>query len=344
MNGYSSDNGSAQFHPLFPLLAAPLVKLGVPPLISLTLVNTLASFGLLIVFYKLALLDLDDQKSTFAILMILCSPFAFALFIPYSESLFIFLAALSMYWARSQRWWLAGIAAAMATLTRQQGIFLLLPLAWELWDSSERNWTHFWANFSIGRQYRIPVDKRIPHFNRLTGWSLGLVPIAYTGWILFRAFAIGDVSMNFTSMNAFVYSLLISPNAVRVVPFQEFMWPWQALAAAFHKLWHDADVDIITNLFWGAYYLILLAVSWCKLRTSYRLYCVAITFVSFSYNTGSYHPYMGLIRHLLLGFPVFIGFVNKINLSILGRLLLTSLGLVGFVQLIFLFVMKFWIP
>jgi len=29
--------------------------------------------------------------------------------------------------------------------------------------------------------------------------------------------------------------------------------------------------------------------------------------VSFAYHTGPVHPYMGLPRHLLLAFPVFIG-------------------------------------
>ena len=40
---------------------------------------------------------------------------------------------------------------------------------------------------------------------------------------------------------------------------------------------------------------------------SYRIYSLTMTWLAFSYYTGPYYPYMGLPRHLLLAFPVFIG-------------------------------------
>ena len=41
---------------------------------------------------------------------------------------------------RRRRWLFAGLAGALATLTRQQGIVLALPLAWELWVLEGHRW------------------------------------------------------------------------------------------------------------------------------------------------------------------------------------------------------------
>ncbi len=50
---------------------------------------------------------------------------------PYSESLFLLLSVLVFWWARSRRWELAGLAGALAALTRNVGVLLALPIAVE---------------------------------------------------------------------------------------------------------------------------------------------------------------------------------------------------------------------
>lgn len=49
--------------------------------------------------------------------------------------------------------------------------------------------------------------------------------------------------------------------------------------------------------------------AWRYMRNSYRAYSLIIIRVAFGYHTGMLvsTPYMGLPRHLLLAFPVFIG-------------------------------------
>jgi hypothetical protein len=58
-------------------------------------------------------------------------PTAFFYVAPYSESLFLLLVLASFWWARERRWAAAGVAAALAALTRNLGVLLVLPLAVE---------------------------------------------------------------------------------------------------------------------------------------------------------------------------------------------------------------------
>ncbi|MBN1186863.1 MAG: glycosyltransferase family 39 protein [Bacteroidales bacterium] len=342
--GYRAGDGTLQFHPLYPLFALLLKFLGITPLTSLFLVSTIGSLVSYWCFYMLAQLDTDDNAAWNSVLLLFSSPFAFAFFIPYSESLFVFTAILSLFFARLRRWWVAGLFAALATLTRQQGILLVLPLLWEFFESSGNNqifpsnYIHFKKNLKKQNQSNKGKKKLITNIG-----AICLAPAAYVGWICFRAIFINDVTFDNTNFNSIVYSFLISPDAVKVVPIQSFMFPWKALWLAIGKLIESPDADIVTNLVWGLYYLVLLVLSWRYMHVSYRIYCLATTLISFSYHTGPLHPYMGLVRHLLLGFPVFIGLARKMRKPA-QRFVLISINLIGFFQLIISYTLHIWVP
>ena len=147
---------------------------------------------------------------------------------------------------------------------------------------------------------------------------------------------------NYSNFHDFIYSIAISPSATKVVPFQQFIWPWQALKYSLVKLFTRPDIDIWVNIITAVIFLILLALSWRKLRLSYRLYSLGITWVSFSYYTGSVHPYMGLPRHLFLAFPVFIGLAVVIKKQWM-RLLFLGCSAVGMSFLLVLYVLNTWV-
>ena len=106
----------------------------------------------------------------------LAFPVSFVLFAPYTESLWLLFAALSFWYVRKERLWHAGLCGALAVLTRQQGVFLILPLAYELWERRDRRWTS-WA-------------------------ALALIPLALAGWILYRSLNFSDVHPDFSSFNS----------------------------------------------------------------------------------------------------------------------------------------------
>jgi hypothetical protein len=322
--GYRIDDGTAQFHPLFPWLATPLARLTGQPLLSLLFISSLAGLVMLLAFERLARIDVEPKDSFASTLLLLFSPFAFVLFVPYTEALFLLCAVLTFYSARRRSWWLAGLGGALATLTRQQGIFLLLPLAWELWEANQRRWHRF-----------------------LAAWrdvlALGLIPISLLAWLIYRDVALADLSINLDNFQSLIYSLLISPSASKVVTIQTFMWPWKALWLALSHLWQTPDVDLAVNMVLAVFFVGLLVAAWRNMRLSYRIYALTIILVSFSYHTGPVHPYMGLPRHLFLAFPVFTGLGLAFRRP-WQRLAMLVSGGAGMFLLLALYVLRAWVP
>jgi hypothetical protein len=133
--GYAEGDGSAAFFPFYPLLIRGLsFVLGGHPLAAALLVSNLAFLGALIVVYRLTRIEFDDRTAARrTVLYLAIFPSAFFFLAPYSESLFLFLAAGSMLAARTGWWPLAGLAGALAAATRSIGIVLVLSLAIEAW-------------------------------------------------------------------------------------------------------------------------------------------------------------------------------------------------------------------
>src|SRR4030067_2049861 len=256
-NGYSAENGTAQFHPLYPWLATPLVKMGLSSTGSLLIISSLAGLALFFIFNRLLQLDLDKQSSFFGFLLFALSPLSFILFAPYSESLFLLFTVLCLFWAREKSWWLAGLAGGFGVLSRPQGIFLLLPMAWELREDSTR--------------------KPSLMVRKWKDWlALGLITAGMLLWLGYRAIFLSDIQPNFSTLQALIYSFLISP-------------------------------------------------------------------ITFGFYTGTIHPYMGLPRHLLVAFPVFIGLAGIIKKSWI-RLLTISLSASGMLFLLGLYVLQSGVP
>jgi mannosyltransferase PIG-V len=82
---------------------------------------------------KLAALDLDRRDADRAVLFTAVFPFAFFFGVVYSESTFLLFLVLTCYGFRTRRWWLGGVAGALMTATRVNGIMALPGLAWIAW-------------------------------------------------------------------------------------------------------------------------------------------------------------------------------------------------------------------
>src|SRR5262249_54633213 len=157
---------------------------------------------------RLTLIDQDPAQALRSSLLFLFWPISYVLFIPYSESVWLACAVLCFFYAITERWKLAALTAALATLTRQQGLFLIVPLAWELWHA---------ANYDL----KTAVSK-------WRDWLwLTLVPLSYLSWILYRTMSLGDVKPNFSSLQNIISSALLSPASHQVVKDHRFTWPWE---------------------------------------------------------------------------------------------------------------------
>ena len=100
-------------------------------------ISLLSSLVSLFFFYKLIRLDFKDNIARRAILYLLFFPTAFFFSMVYTESLFFLFIIGSFYFARTKRWWIAGIFGALASATRLPGIFLFVALLVEWWQQQK---------------------------------------------------------------------------------------------------------------------------------------------------------------------------------------------------------------
>ena len=306
--GYSLDDGTALFHPLYPWLGRVAgYVLGGNMGAGLLAISSACGLLFLILFERLASLDLPPDQARRASLYFLHVPIAFALFAPYTESLFLLCSVMVFLMARRGHWWLAGLSVALATLTRQQGIFLSLPLAWELWESSGRDVR------ALCRSWRSVL-------------SLLAGPVGLLFWLGYRAVALDDIAFDVHRPATWLYGLFLSRSGTEVVPVQGLA-PWRAISTAFSNPTPTTVIDLVV----GGIFLLLLIGGWrflWRLRPSYLLYAVTVILLSFSFYTGPEKPYMGLPRHCLLAFPLFLPLASWGSSRILD-LTVTVFGLIG---------------
>jgi hypothetical protein len=112
------------FFPLFPWLIAAVNAVVHAPITSAFLVATGASLFVAPFLYRLVRQDLGHDVGLWSAGLLLVFPTAYFLHIGYTEALFLALAFGSLWLARTDRWWLAGILAALAALTRVNGLVL----------------------------------------------------------------------------------------------------------------------------------------------------------------------------------------------------------------------------
>lgn len=130
--GYTPGDGSAAFFPLYPMLIRVLSPvLGGHPLAAGLLISNAAFLGALVVLYFLTSSEFDEQVARRTVLYLTIFPSSYFFLAPYSESLFLLLVVSSLWAARRGKWWLAGVAGALAAATRNIGVLLVLPLAVE---------------------------------------------------------------------------------------------------------------------------------------------------------------------------------------------------------------------
>ncbi len=134
------------FFPLFPWLTSAVLAAIGNPVVAAFIVATAASLFVAPMLYRLVSADLGERIGLKAAAFMLVFPTAYFLHIGYTESLFLALAFGSMWLARTNRWWAAGVLAGLAALTRANGLVLIPTLAVEAWLQwrGDRRWRREW--------------------------------------------------------------------------------------------------------------------------------------------------------------------------------------------------------
>ncbi len=291
---------STAFYPLYPLLIRIGSVVPVPPLIIGGLLSSFAAFAALFLLHRLARLDLDAEAARLSVVLLAFFPTSLFLSATYTESLFLLLTLAAVYAARTERWWLAGVAGGLAAFSHSNGVLILVPLVL-LYLYGPRPASPTGAAVGLRPRYRL----------RRNALWLVIVPLG---------------------LLAFMGYLWVARDA----PFQPFVaetkiyhhyfaGPFGALVIAFLHVPHDIAVVLqgrgsivgtADPLTWNAHDLIdlsfallaiaALVVAWRRLPSAYWIY--ALVSLAFLLSVpGRLEPLESFSRYALALFPLFMG-------------------------------------
>ncbi|MBA2442717.1 MAG: hypothetical protein H0V53_09975 [Rubrobacter sp.] len=298
-NGYLEppNNVSPAFFPLYPLLIRSFAELfgGPVSLGALSLWGVLISLAVLpLAFYFVYRITEDGwgtRAAQGAVLALAFFPTSFFLNAAYTESLFLALSAGALWAARVRRdLLLAALFAGLATATRNVGVFLFLPLAYEwLRNAGEYRWR---------------------------GLYLALAPsglVAYMGYLWYR---FGDPLLFYTDQADWgreatsplatmenIWSRahggverVLEPGAFVGTPYPgRLMLYLDALLNTYNLLFLLLAVGLV----------VLGAAVWRVLPLGLAGYALLLTVAPAFFGTESV-PLMGMPRYVLVAFPLFI--------------------------------------
>ncbi len=133
------------FFPLYPALirlAAAVTGLSGP--VASVVVAWLASAGAAVAVHRLATRLYGTRAALFLVALVFTQPMAVTLWIGYSESLFLLLAAACLLAAHRKAWLTAGLCALLAGLTRSTGVALsaalVVAVVPSMWRARRVDW------------------------------------------------------------------------------------------------------------------------------------------------------------------------------------------------------------
>lgn len=195
LEGYQS-RASMAFYPLYPLLIRGLTALigSSHALVAAMLISNAGSLCAFIGLGLLAAHDAQDEAAApRAIRALAVYPFAFFMFAPYTEGIFLAFAVAAVLCARRGSWRWAALWAFLAGATRPTGIILVPALFWEF--GSQHGWwqRHRWRRdyWQSGRWREL---LRGPFRVKPVGdfiLAIGAVPLALGLFILYSGINMG---------------------------------------------------------------------------------------------------------------------------------------------------------
>jgi hypothetical protein len=277
-DGYSVEAGTTAFHPLFPLTSwlagLPFGSAG----LGMLIVGTAAAIGATVMIARYVAQVHGEEWSQPAGWAFLLMPGGVIWLLLYTEAMFVAFAVATLLMLHRGEMLKAGVFGALATLTRQQGILLGLPMLWVFWTRR----------------------RDVRGFG-----SMLLLPAAYAAYAGYRLFVLYDV--DFGAVQGVLdgaHSFLISDAAQEIAPGQRIAWPWEPLAGHVTQIMKTGQTHLVLDILLGLGYIALLGVERKRLTAVEQLFCAGVIGVAICYYNGDFAPYMALPRHVVVAFPL----------------------------------------
>lgn len=256
------------YYPLYPWLTRAFGWFAGGPIAGGMLVSGVASVAAALLLQRLVLLDDPPPTARRAAWFLLIFPTGFFLHIVYTESLFLALVLGCVLAAREERWRLAGLLGALASLTRSNGLMLIPVLAVEAW-----------------LQYR-----RTRRFEGRWLWT-GAVALGFAGYLALNFHITGD-PLRFQAI-------------LKEHWHKSLTWPWIGLSDKLGTMMGvtsgRAAAEGLEELVFAGLGLLATVAGGFTLRASYTLW-MAGNWLMFT-STGFV---LSVPRYTLLLFPIYI--------------------------------------
>lgn len=289
------------FYPLYPWLTRLFGWPFNDYLVGAFLVSTIASLIAGALFYQLVRIDEEPRVAALSVWFLVIYPTAYILHIGYTESLFLALLFGCLLAARNDKWLLAGLLGACASLTRVNGLLLLPVLGAEAlhqwWLTRRWRWSWLW---------------------------IGLVVTGFAGYLLLNYRVAGD---------PFAFSKI-----VKQYWYKSFTWPWVGLTATFgsipNRLPREIWAIFVPEIIFVVLSLIGTIASCFLLRPAYSVWMATnwLLFTSTSFI-------LSVPRYTLLLFPLTI-LLAKVAQRRLWLVVISLVSLAGLVLFASLFLLQ----
>ena len=146
--GYDFDPVNSVWPPLYPYLIKAVGKIIQPTILAAILVSNFFFIVGLFLMYLLIINLFDEEVAKSSLFYAVIFPTSFYFVAGYTESIFLASSAAVFLLIKKKKWLLAGIISAFATLTRVQGILLIIPIVVELLQDylKDRNLKNLFVN------------------------------------------------------------------------------------------------------------------------------------------------------------------------------------------------------
>lgn len=282
LNGYTSrameelipHETNIVFFPLYPLLMRFLGSIIGNHYTAGVVVSNVFLIVACVYLYKLVRLDSDESSAFRSIKYLLLFPISFILSGVFTESLYLALALMCFYYARTGKWQFAGIAGFFLSLTRSLGVLIVLPLLYEGLVPLLKEKKNL-KNFKEVRDVILPL------------FYLLLIPLGTISFMIFNFYLTGDFF-------AFVHG--------------QAAWgrfhgnPLEILIDGYHGNMYNAFEAVFTGIS-----ILIFILFFKKIRFSYWLFCIYSIFVPLTTGIQS------MPRYILVIFPLYILFADISN-------------------------------
>ena len=285
-HGYADVMHTA-FFPLYPFLARAVGAPFASSLLGGFLVSFAAAIAALTVLHRLAHLELGERAATASVWLLATFPAAFFLSAVYSEALFLALSLGSVYAARVDRWWVAGVLGGFAALTRSAGVLLLVALVVLWWTHSPRR------PADLAKLGLVPLGLLV-YCLALEGNGLGFAAPFDAQKLWFREFAYPFAGVWDGAVAAFDGARQLLSGAKFPIYFTKA--GGDPFIVAGHNLQLFASLLALVPMVVGVLR---------RLPLAYGLYTLAALTLALSYPVGP-EPLMSLPRFALVLFPLFL--------------------------------------